>query len=276
MITETKQIATETKQLEISKKKEFIFEINAALMRKVVNSLTCFQDECIFSITADGIFFLQVCPAHVSMVKMLLSKQDMIRYPYENDMEFGVDLESLSKFLSKSMYSNEQVLVMFFEENKTHLNQGDYRETSSTLKIEDFNRPKFPTIHKNGEFDIFPLREFIYGVEFTSEISDHTVLKLMKDTRHLFLISEWEDVRRHFDVSGNMVGSVVCEGNPKRPDHVRTIIPSEYLLYLFKNLPSEENAKIFIDNDYPIRIEQNFGKASTVTYLCAPRIESED
>lgn len=110
--------------------------------------------------------------------------------------------------------------------------------------------------------------ELIQGVRTSEAISDHLTLTMNKDSFELFAEGDTDTV--NLSLSKDMLEGLKSNGNCK------SLFSIDYLSNMIKPVKSNEPLTIHLGNDNPTRVEFPIAnQKGHVTYLLAPRIESE-
>ena len=110
--------------------------------------------------------------------------------------------------------------------------------------------------------------ELFQGVRASEAISDHVALTATKDAFELFAEGDTDTVNLKLpkDLLVDM----------EVPEKCKSLFSIDYFSNMVKPVKGDEPITIYLGNDNPIKMEFDFAeKNGHVTYLLAPRIESE-
>jgi proliferating cell nuclear antigen len=127
--------------------------------------------------------------------------------------------------------------------------------------------PKMPNLNLPGKV-ILKASELNQGVRASEAVSDHLALTVDKDTFELFAEGDTDTVNLKLpkDLLVELNTSSKC----------KSLFSIDYFANMIKPVRGEDPITIMIGNDNPIKVEFDIADSKGhVTYLLAPRIESE-
>ena len=127
--------------------------------------------------------------------------------------------------------------------------------------------PKMPNLNLPAKVSI-KASELSQGVRASESVSDHLALTVNKDNFELFAEGDTDTVNLKLpkDMLNELTTSSKC----------KSLFSIDYFSNMIKPVKSDDPIIIMIGNDNPIQVEFNIAdNKGHVTYLLAPRIESE-
>ncbi len=241
--------------------------INAEVLKDAIEAVSTLVDEAKFHITKDGISARAVDPANVAMVSF-----DMKAGAFESfnatDGEIGVDLTRLNDILGMTSKDDKIELNLNEETRKLEIRTGGLAYTLSLLDPTSIRKePKVPKLELPAKI-VLNGAELKRAVKAAEKVSDHMALGVVDRTFYVEAEGDLDKVR--LDIPESSLISIQSTGN------VRSLFSLDYLNDLAKSLGKAEKVSIDLGTDYPVNFTFNIaGGNGTVTYLLAPRIESE-
>jgi len=127
--------------------------------------------------------------------------------------------------------------------------------------------PKMPSLNLPAKV-VLKSSEISQGVRASESISDHLSLSVNKDTFELFAEGDTDTVNL------KLPKDLLVEINA--PSKCKSLFSIDYFSNMIKPVKSDNPLTIHLGNDNPIQVEFDIAnKKGHVTYLLAPRIESE-
>ena len=127
--------------------------------------------------------------------------------------------------------------------------------------------PKMPNLNLPAKV-VLKASELNQGVRASEAVSDHLALTVNKDNFELFAEGDTDTVNLKLpkDLVVDLNATSKC----------KSLFSIDYFSNMIKPVKGEDPITIMIGNDNPIRVEFDIAdKKGHVTYLLAPRIESE-
>ena len=241
--------------------------INAEVFKDAIEAVSTIVDEAKFHITADGITARAVDPANVAMVSFDL-KAGAFESFNATDGEIGVDLTRLNDILGMTSKDDKIELNLNEETRKLEIRSGGLAYTLSLLDPTSIRKePKVPNLELPAKVELNGA-ELKRAVKAAEKVSDHMALGVVDKTFYIEAEGDLDKVR--LDIPESSLISIQSTGN------VRSLFSLDYLNDLAKSLGKAEKVHIDLGTDYPVKFTFNIaGGNGAVTYLLAPRIESE-
>ncbi|AFD00024.1 monomeric archaeal DNA polymerase sliding clamp [Methanocella conradii HZ254] len=241
--------------------------INAEVLKDAIEAVSTLVDEAKFRITKDGMSARAVDPANVAMVSFEISSKAFESYD-ATDGEIGVDLTRLNDILGMASKDDKVELNLNEETRKLEIRTGGLAYTLSLLDPSSIRKePKVPNLELPAKI-VLNGAELRRAVKAAEKVSDHMALGVVDKTFYIEAEGDLDKVRLDIPESGLI--SIQSSGN------VRSLFSLDYLNDLVKSLGKAERVAIDLGTDYPVRFTFSIaGGNGSVTYLLAPRIESE-
>jgi proliferating cell nuclear antigen len=241
--------------------------INAEVFKDAIEAVSTLVDEAKLRITKDGISARAVDPANVAMVAFDLSSKAFESYE-ATDGEIGIDLNRLNDILGMTSKEDKVELNLNEETRKLEIRSGSLAYTLSLLDPTSIRKePKVPNLELPAKI-VLNGSELRRAVKAAEKVSDHMALGVKDKTFYVEAEGDLDKVR--LDLPESNLISIQSTSN------VRSLFSLDYLNDLAKSLGKAEQVSIDLGTDYPVKFTFNIaGGNGTITYLLAPRIESE-
>ncbi len=241
--------------------------INAEVFKDAIEAVSTLVDEAKFKLTKDGISVRAVDPANVAMVAFDLNAKAFETFE-ASDSEIGIDLVRLMDILGMTSKDDKIELNLNEETRKLDIRTGGLAYTLSLLDPGSIRKePKVPNLELPAKI-VLNGAELKRAVKAAEKVSDHMALGVKDKT--FFVEAEGDLDKVRLDIPQSSLVSLQATGD------VRSLFSLDYLNDLSKSLGKAERVTIDLGTDYPVKFTFNIaGGNGTVTYLLAPRIESE-
>lgn len=245
----------------------FRSKMKAGILKGVTEIISPLVNEAKFNITSKGILIRVVDPAHIAMADVEVKDEAFEDYEAD-EIEIGVDIDKLGGILKLAGSDDTVSLEYDGRENRLVFRIGNLVRRMGlidTAGMPDTRIPKFQDLP--GKI-VMKAGELSKGIRASEMISDHLALTLNKDTFELRAEGDVDTV--NLTLSKDMLIEL------NSPDKYKSLFSIDYISNMIKPVKSEDPITILIGNDNPIKIDFDFAdKKGHVTYLLAPRIESE-
>jgi len=213
-----------------------------------------------------GINLRAVDPAHVAMVDLTIEKDAFDEFKAD-EIELGVDMDKFAGIMRLASSGDSISLTYDDKANRLVIQIGNLVRKMALIDTAGMPDPKMPTLELPGKV-VVKASELIRGVRASEAISDHLALSMNKDNFELFAEGDTDTV--NLSLSKDMLEGLTSNGDCK------SLFSIDYLSNMIKPVKSSESLTIHLGNDNPTRVEFAIAnKKGHVTYLLAPRIESE-
>ncbi|MCD6237556.1 MAG: proliferating cell nuclear antigen (pcna) [Thermoplasmata archaeon] len=244
----------------------FKAKVKAETIKAIIDIASHLVNEAKFNITPKGLSLRAVDPAHVAMVDLNLKASAFEEFKAD-EMELGIDLDKLGGIL-KLAGSGDSIDLEYDENsNKLIIKIGNLVRKMGVLDTAGMPDPKVPNLNLPARLTL-KASELFQGVRASEAISDHVALTATKDAFELFAEGDTDTVNLKLpkDLLVDM----------QVPEKCKSLFSIDYFSNMVKPVKGDEPITIYLGNDNPIKMEFDFAeKNGHVTYLLAPRIESE-
>jgi len=244
----------------------FNAKVKAEVLKGIIDVTSPLVNEVKFNITKDGISLRAVDPAHVAMVDLSLKNEAFEQYN-ATEMELGVDMDKFSSIMRLANSGNSVSLEFDEKANRLIISIGNLVRKMALIDTAGMPDPKMPNLELPGKV-VLKASEILQGVRASEAVSDHLSLTMNKDNFELFAEGDTDTV--NLTLPKDILVDLSANGKYK------SLFSIDYFSNMIKPVKGEEPITIYLGNDNPTRVE--FDIADTkghVTYLLAPRIESE-
>ena len=244
----------------------FNAKVKSEVLKGIIDVTSPLVNEVKLNITPKGISLRAVDPAHVAMVDLEVKDKAFEEYK-ATEMELGIDMDKLGGIMRLSS-SGDMVSLEYDEDsNRLIVKIGNLVRKMGLIDTAGMPDPKMPTLKLPAKV-VLKASELSQGVRASEAVSDHLALTVNKDTFELFAEGDTDTV--NLKLPKDLVDELITTSKCK------SLFSIDYFSNMIKPVRSEDPITIMIGNDNPIRVEFDIAdKKGHVTYLLAPRIESE-
>lgn len=241
--------------------------ISAEVFKDAIEAVSTLVDEAKFRLTKDGISARAVDPANVAMVAFDLNAKAFDTFN-ATDSEIGVDLVRLMDILGMTSREDKIELSLNEETRKLEIRTGGLAYTLSLLDPSSIRKePKVPNLELPAKI-VLNGAELRRAVKAAEKVSDHMALGVVDKIFYVEAEGDLDKVR--LEIPESSLISLQASSN------VKSLFSLDYLNVLVKSLGKAERVSIDLGTDYPVKFNFSIaGGNGDVTYLLAPRIESE-
>ena len=244
----------------------FSAKVKSDVLKGIIDVTSPLVNEVKFNVTSKGISLRAVDPAHVAMVDLEVESKAFEEFKADN-MELGIDIDKLSTIMRLSS-SDDMVSLDYDEEsNRLIVKIGNLVRKMGLIDTAGMPDPKMPNINLPAKV-VIKASELNQGVRASEAVSDHLALTVNKDNFELYAEGDTDTVNLKLpkDLLVELNAGSKC----------KSLFSIDYFSNMIKSVRGEDPITILLGNDNPIRVEFNIAdNKGHVTYLLAPRIESE-
>ena len=244
----------------------FNAKVKSEVLKGIIDVTSPLVNEVKFNITTKGISLRAVDPAHVAMVDLEVKKEAFEEYKAK-EMELGIDMDKLASIMRLST-SGDMVNIEFDQDtNRLIVKIGNLVRKMGLIDTAGMPDPKMPNLNLPAKI-VIKAAELTQGVKASEAVSDHLALTVNKDNFELFAEGDTDTV--NLKLPKNLLTELTTNSKCK------SLFSIDYFSNMIKPVRGGDPMTIMIGNDNPIKVEFNIAdNKGHVTYLLAPRIESE-
>lgn len=244
----------------------FTAKVKSEIIKGIIDVTSPLVNEAKFNITAKGITLRAVDPAHVAMVDLELRQAAFEEYK-ASEMELGIDLDKLSGIMKLAAAGDSVTLEYDEEANRLVVRIGNLVRRMGLIDTAGMPDSKVPHLDLPAKA-VVKAGELSKGVRASEAVSDHLALNIDKESFELYAEGDTDTV--NLKLPKEMLLELKADGK------FRSLFSIDYFSNMIKPVRSEDPITINLGNDNPIRVDFDIAdKNGHVTYLLAPRIESE-
>ncbi len=244
----------------------FTAKVKSDIIKGIIDVTSPLVNEAKFNITAKGITLRAVDPAHVAMVDLELRQTAFEEYK-ASEMELGIDLDKLSGIMKLAAAGDSVTLEYDEETNRLVVRIGNLVRRMGLIDTAGMPDSKVPHLDLPAKA-VVKAGELSKGVRASEAVSDHLALNIDKESFELYAEGDTDTV--NLKLPKEMLLELKADGK------FRSLFSIDYFSNMIKPVRSEDPITINLGNDNPIRVDFDIAdKNGHVTYLLAPRIESE-
>lgn len=244
----------------------FNAKVKSEVLKGIIDVTSPLVNEVKFNITSKGISLRAVDPAHVAMVDLEVKSKAFEEFKAD-EMELGIDMDKLGSIMRLSSSGDMVSLNYDQESNRLIVSIGNLVRRMGLIDTAGMPDPKMPTLNLPGKV-VIKASELTQGVRASEAVSDHLALTVNKDNFELFAEGDTDTVNLKLP-KDLLVGLTA-------PNKCRSLFSIDYFSNMIKPVKGDDPVMIQLGNDNPIKVEFDIAdNKGHVTYLLAPRIESE-
>ena len=253
----------------------FNAKVKSEVLKGIIDVTNPLVNEVKFNISPKGISLRAVDPAHVAMVDLQV-KNDAFEEFKASEMELGIDMDKLSSIMRLSNIGDMVNIEYDEDTNRLIIKIGNIVRKMGLIDTAGMPDPKMPNLNLPAKVVLkasellkgVRASEITRGVRASESVSDHLALTANKDNFELFAEGDTDTVNLKLpkDLLNELTTNTKC----------KSLFSIDYFSNMIKPVHGENPITMMIGNDNPIRVEFDIAEnKGHVTYLLAPRIESE-
>ena len=244
----------------------FKAKVRPEVLKEVVDVVSTLVDEAKFSVTKKGIEIKVVDPAHVAMIDLSLGKGGFEEYK-SSDVELGVDIDKTKEVLRLAKPGDMIEMEHDDDRNRLIFRVGNITRRMSLVDTTGMSDPKVPNLNLPVKV-VVKTEEIRQGIRASESVSDH--IALVATSEGFEMISEGDTDSVNLKLSKDLLEELDCK------EDTRSLFPLDYFSNIIKTLTTASVITMHMGSDYPVKMEFSIAnEKGEVTYLLAPRIESE-
>jgi len=244
----------------------FQVKVKANVLKDLIDVTSPLVNEVKFNISKNEISLRAVDPAHVAMIDLQITSDAFEEYKTE-DLELGIDMDKFASIMR--LANSEQMVNLEFnqKQNRLVIQIGNLVRKMALIDTAGMPDPKMPNLDLPGKV-VVKASELSQGVKASESISDHLAITMKKDSFQLYAEGDTDTV--DLTIPKDMLIDLSTS------EKVKSLFSIDYFSNMIKSVKANEAVTIHLGNDNPTKVEFNVAQSKGhVTYLLAPRIESE-
>jgi proliferating cell nuclear antigen len=238
--------------------------VDADVLKKLVKASSILVDEAKIRTSSEGISMRAVDSANVAMVSFEL-KRDAFELFEADESEIGVDLHRLEDVLELGK-KGDKVSLSVMDDEKLRIKIRNLSYTLSLIDPSSMRRdPRVPNLEFSAEVWVNGM-EVDRAIKAASKISDHIVLGVENEVFYMEAEGDTDSMRLELTKD---------ELLELKGGNARSMFSLDYLSDMSKSFRTTDEVRIYLGTDYPVKITFPVTADGEVSYLLAPRIESE-
>jgi proliferating cell nuclear antigen len=253
-------------------------------IQALFNAVGSIKEECILKLTEEGLKLTTLDLSHICLVDLFIAKEDMDSFGYMKDLEVGINISDLNKFLKRGKI--DDTLVFDFSQNK-YLNiifKNESRKKSRNFSLGHIEVEE-EDLEMNGliemEFDnslnmnFVDLKEIVGDADVVAdvleiEVKDESVIFSNNGTMGKYKNVMKSDQLNNFDVCNDSQGVFALS-------FLNQVLKSG-LIFGTPNSKAYKSASVDLSlrTDVPLKIEVKLFGQSHLNYFLAPRVEEDE
>jgi len=266
--TTEKKESNDKKETKTINKEKLLFKatVKADVLKAINDVISPLVNEAKFNITSKGISIRVVDPAHVAMANVEVKDEAFEEYKAD-EIELGIDIDKFGDILKLAGSDDTISLEYDGRENRLVVRIGNLVRRMGLIDTAGMPDSKLPTLDLPAK-TVMKAGEMSKGIRASEMISDHLALTVDKDAFELHAEGDVDTVNL------KLPKDMLIELNS--PEKYKSLFSIDYISNMIKPVKSEDPITLLIGNDNPMKVDFDFAdKKGHVTYLLAPRIESE-
>lgn len=244
----------------------FKAKVKAEVLKTVLDAVSTLVDEAKIQVTPDGINLKAVDPAHVAMVDLTIGKKAFQEFK-ATEMDLGIDLDKLKDILK--LAGPQDIIDLEYKEDAHRLvfKIGHITRRMALVDTANLGDPKVPNLNLPNTVTVLA-GELQQGIKASEAVSDH--IALVAHGKSFELIADGDTDQVHLNLADGDIIKI------QAPDKSRSLFSLDYFSNMSKVVRAADPITLHLGSDYPVKIEFDIADgAGHITYLLAPRIESE-
>ncbi|MFH2027669.1 MAG: proliferating cell nuclear antigen (pcna) [Nanoarchaeota archaeon] len=238
-------------------------------LKESVSIISDLVNEARFKVTKEAIELVAMDPANVAMVIFKLLSSCFTEYDVKEDIEIAINLENLKQILRRAG-TNDMLTLELGGENKLKIQlRGNTTRTFSLPIIElEEKEQKIPELK-------FPLSIKLPSRVLNGAIEDADIVaesvNFICEPKKFVVHAEGDLSQANIEINESDSNKIEISGTAK----IKAKYSIEYLKKMMNGSKLAENVTIQFNKDYPLRLEYKTIDKVMLSFILAPRVESE-
>jgi len=239
------------------------------VLKDSISVISELVNEARFKITRDGLELVAMDPANVAMVIFKLLSSSFTEYEIEKEQEIAINLTNFKQVLRR-VGASDMLSIEVTDENKLKLQiKGGTTRTFSLPLIDiDEKEQKVPNL-------TFPVAITTTSSVLNDAISDADIVAesvtFAVDPDKLSILAEGDLSKAHIEIKNSDDTKISSESTAT----IKSKYSIEYLKKMMSASKLTDKVSLFINQDYPIKIEYKIVDKLLLSFILAPRVEND-
>ncbi len=237
-------------------------------LKESISIISDLVNEGRFKITKNSIELVAMDPANVAMVIFKLLSSTFTEYKVEKDTEIAINLSNLKQILRRTG-ANDMLTLELDPNNKLKIQMKGVTARTFSLPLIDIDEKeqKIPELK-------FPVNITMPSTILNDSIEDASIVaesvNFIVEPKKLTILSEGDlsEAKTEIKADDNVkINSDI--------DKVKSKYSIEYLKKMINASKISENVTIYLDKDYPLKLDYRVVDKLQLAFILAPRVESD-
>ena len=238
-------------------------------LKESISIISDLVNEARFKVNKEAIELVAMDPANVAMVIFKLLSSSFTEFDVKKDVEIAINLSNL-KQITRRAKPNDMLTLELDPDNKLRIQlKGDNVRTFNLPIIElDEKEQKIPDLKfpVNVKISSSILNEAIEDVDVVAES-----VTFLAEPKKFTIYAEGDLSQAKIEMKESDNVKIKSEGNEK----VKAKYSIEYLKKMISGSKIADEASIYFNNDYPLKLEYKTVDKVMLSFILAPRVENE-
>ncbi len=241
---------------------------DSTLLKDSITVISELVHEARFKVTKDGLELVAMDPANVAMVVYKLLSSAFAEYELKQDTELGINLTSFKQILKRAKAND--IVTLELQENKLKIQfKGDSVRTFSMPIIDlEEKEQRVPNLS-------FPVSVHTHSKKLNEAIDDADIVAesvTFAAEPDLFTIQAEGDLSKaNIEIKADDVTKITAETSAK----VKAKYSIEYLKKIIQGSKLADQASVYFNQDYPLKVEYKVIDKLLLSFILAPRVEND-
>jgi proliferating cell nuclear antigen len=243
--------------------------VDAGTLRDALDSVGVLVDECKIRLNEDGIGIRAVDPANVGMVDLSLDAAAFESYEADEGV-IGVNLNRLEDIAGMANAGDLVHLDLDEETRKLHISIDGLSYTLALIDPDSIRQePDIPDLDLSANI-VLEGAQLARGITAADMVSDHIRLRVDEAAESFRIEAEGDTDDVNLELGPEDYIDLTAGGPAD------SLFSLDYLKDMNKAIPSDAEVTIELGEEFPVKLHYEFAEGmGTVTYMLAPRIQSE-
>ncbi len=238
-------------------------------LRDSIGIISELVNEARFKVTKEGLELVAMDPANVAMVIFKLLASNFSEYEVDKERTLAIHLGNLKQVLRR-VKANDTLSLEAGEDNKLKLQlKSETTRTFSLPLLEgDEREQKIPNLS-------FPVQVQTTSALLSDAIEDTNVVSesvtIAVEPGLLTVSAEGESSHAKIEVSADESTKITSQTTAK----VKAKYSLEYLKKMMQGSKLTDNVEIYLNQDYPLKLEYKVLDKVLLSFILAPRVEND-
>lgn len=238
-------------------------------LRDSIGVISELVNEAHFKVAKEGLELVAMDPANVAMVIYKLLSSNFAEYDLDKEYHLAINLASLKQILKRAK-ANDLMKIEVSEENKLNIEFKSETTRSFSLPLLDLEEKeqRIPNL-------TFPCSVETFSSTLSDAIEDANIVAesvtLSLEPQKFVISAEGDSSKANIEITAENRTKISSNTTAK----IKSKYSIEYLKKMMQGSKLAEQVTIYLNQDYPLKLEYKVVDKLLLSFILAPRVDND-